>query len=89
MKSETLNVRIDAGLLKEVGELLAELGLSASQAVNIYFRQIVRDRALPFLPKIHEFNAQTQSALAETSEEMGTARNAEEMLELMKSWTAE
>ncbi|MEY8462200.1 type II toxin-antitoxin system RelB/DinJ family antitoxin [Streptococcus merionis] len=43
-----LNLSIDADLKKDVGDILEEIGLDYTTAVNLYFNKIRRDRKIPF-----------------------------------------
>jgi DNA-damage-inducible protein J len=51
MKSDALTVRVDSATLSQVSALLAELGLSTSAAVNMFFKQMLYENGLPFWPK--------------------------------------
>ena len=42
------NITIDSETKAKAQELLADLGLDLSTAVNIFLRQMVRENALPF-----------------------------------------
>ena len=48
MSTSTFSVRVDSGLKTEAENCLADMGMSMSTAINIYLRQIVRHRAIPF-----------------------------------------
>lgn len=50
----TITVRIDDKTKKEAESILKELGISTSSAINIFYRQIIRDKALPFTPSLAE-----------------------------------
>jgi len=43
-----INIRIDGGLKKEAEILFGKLGLSISGGINIFFRQAIREQAIPF-----------------------------------------
>ena len=43
-----LNLSIDSELKQEVGEVLKEIGLDYTTAINLYFNKIRRDRKIPF-----------------------------------------
>jgi DNA-damage-inducible protein J len=45
---EALTIDIDRGLKEEVSEVIKEIGLDFSMAVNIYFRQIAQKKKIPF-----------------------------------------
>ena len=44
----SINVRIDEDVKRDAEVLFEELGLSLSGAVNLFFRQALRERAIPF-----------------------------------------
>ncbi|MDR2106049.1 MAG: type II toxin-antitoxin system RelB/DinJ family antitoxin [Coriobacteriales bacterium] len=44
----TVNVRIDDKLKHDAETVLSDIGLSLSSAITIYFKQVVRERAVPF-----------------------------------------
>ena len=77
----TINIRIDDDIKDRAEMILRELGLSASAAINIYYRQIIRDKALPFRPSLYEeldynrLNAVTRKAIQE-GERLAEDRNA-------------
>ena len=55
-KETTVRARIDETLKEEAETVLKELGITTSQAINIYFSQIVLRQGLPFevtIPKKH------------------------------------
>jgi addiction module RelB/DinJ family antitoxin len=43
-----ISIRMDDALREQTDLILSELGLSISSAVNIFARQIVRSRGIPF-----------------------------------------
>lgn len=47
-RTAQVNTRTEAELKDEVGGILKSLGLSTSEAINIFFRQIKLRRGLPF-----------------------------------------
>ena len=63
-KTATLTIRLDPALKNQTEKLLGELGLTPSQAITLFFRQIGYQRGLPFeisLP--HEPNEETIQAI--------------------------
>ncbi len=61
MKSETIRVRIDAGVKEQVEAILGKLGLTQSGVVNLLYSHILLHKGLPFEVKIP--NAETQAAI--------------------------
>jgi len=51
-----INIRIDAKVKREAETLFDKLGMSVSGAVNIFFRQAIRQQAIPF-----EIKAKTEA----------------------------
>ena len=43
-----ITVRIDENIKKEAEVLFNELGFTLSGAINVFFRQAIRERAIPF-----------------------------------------
>ncbi len=63
-----VNVRIDSKLKKQAEEVFASLGISASSAINMFYRQVVRTSSIPFELKADIPNETTLSALKEAEE---------------------
>ncbi len=49
MSTSTFSVRVDSVLKTEVEKCLADMGMSMSTAINIYLRQIARQKSIPFI----------------------------------------
>ena len=50
-QTTTINVRVDEEIKRDVEFLLDKLGMNISTVVNMLFRQMLMDEALPFQPK--------------------------------------
>ena len=48
MAQTNLTVRIDEDIKREAEILFSKIGLSTSSAVNLFFRQAIREQAIPF-----------------------------------------
>ena len=62
----TVRARVDSKLKEDVEEILAEIGLSTSQAITIFLKGIKRERGIPFELKIP--NEETLKAMREAKE---------------------
>ena len=60
-KTEMIRARVEPELKRQAEELLAELGLSATEAIRLFYKQLTLHRGLPFEVKIP--NADTAEAL--------------------------
>ncbi len=47
-KTATVRARIEPRLKKEAEHVLEDLGLSATQAINLFYRQVTLRKGLPF-----------------------------------------
>ena len=48
MSQATFSVRMDAGLKRQFDGLCQEFGMTASTAINVFARAVVRERRIPF-----------------------------------------
>ena len=72
--SSMLHVRMETDMKRKATAALAAMGMTASEAVRLFFHRIAVDQAFPLELKVP--NAETQRAMAESEEMMrqGTAR---------------
>ena len=71
-KTATVRTRIEPRLKREVEDILAELGLTASETVHLLYRQIKLRRGLPFEVRIP--NALTARTLNASKSGRGVKR---------------
>ena len=69
-QSTMLHVRMDTEMKRKATETLAAMGLTASEAVRLFFHRIAVDQAFPFELKVP--NARTRRAMAEVDEMVKT-----------------
>ena len=63
-----VNVRIDADVKKEAEKVFANLGLTTSTAINLFYKQVIRTNSIPFELKAEVPNKETLEALKEVEE---------------------
>jgi len=84
-----VRARIDGRLKDEAAAVLAEIGLTVSDAVRITLTRIARDRAFPFELKIP--NAETRAAMEESRAMMKARRarfsNGQDLLDALDEET--
>jgi DNA-damage-inducible protein J len=78
-REATARARMDAELKEEAEGILAELGLNATQGINLFYRQVVLNHGLPFDVRIP--NAESREAMREIETGEGLVRfgNADEL----------
>ncbi len=77
----TLTVRTSKTLKEEVGKIFDKLGLSHSTAVNMFYRQVLEKKGIPF--DVRPPNKETLKALKNSRERknLTTYENSEELFE--------
>jgi len=66
-QATTINVRIDSDIKRDLDVLLNKLGMNVSVVVNMLFRQMLMDEALPFQPKVKRRHLTTAERLRDYS----------------------
>ena len=73
--SVQIRARTDADTKHEAEEILGELGLTPSAAINLFYRQIIMRRALPFPVEVP--NALTEAAIEQARSGKGVLEAAD------------
>lgn len=63
IKDDYINMRVNSSIKKESEQILNELGLSISNAIDLYLIQIIKERGIPFnlkLAKTEELEKKTK-----------------------------
>ena len=63
MKTSTISARINPDLKRKAEEVFRALGLTSSQAITLFYKQVELQQGLPFIVKIP--NDVSQQSLAE------------------------
>lgn len=77
-KEAMIRARTDADLKQKVEKIFSKIGLTPSQAVNLFYSQVVLQKGLPFEVKIP--NKTTLKAMAETEKGLGKKFNSSKEL---------
>lgn len=67
-KSSSMSIRINPKLKTEADSVLNYLGLTTSEAVSIFLRQVVLKKGIPFEITAPQFNNETLIAMQEAKE---------------------
>ena len=78
MKASSVNVRIDQQLKNNAEEILEQIGLTASDAVRILYKQVCLHHGLPFELKLP--SEETLKAIQELESGKGSIHNNFESL---------
>jgi DNA-damage-inducible protein J len=76
MSSTHIHVRIDEETKKQAQQILNDMGLDLSTAVNMFIKQVVCNRSFPFLPTTDPFFSENNIAhLISVKADADTGRN--------------
>lgn len=64
-KTDSIHMRIDPTLKADVESTLNQLGLSTTDAINIFLRQVVLSHGIPFDVRLPKPNVETLAAMEE------------------------
>lgn len=86
MASDTVvRARIDGQIKKKAAKVLADMGLSVSDAIRLLLVRVAAEKALPFELKVP--NAETRAAMTEL--EQGSGASFDNVADLMADLNAE
>ncbi|MEX2531596.1 MAG: type II toxin-antitoxin system RelB/DinJ family antitoxin [Gemmatimonadota bacterium] len=71
-KTVTARARLEPSVKEQAEQILSECGLSPSEGIGLFYRQVILHRGLPF--PVRTFNTETQRVLRESEEGIGVAR---------------
>ena len=80
-ETAVVSARIDSDLKRSAEQVFKEMGLSAAQAIRLFYREVDRQHSLPFRVKIP--NEATRQALheAEARYDLTSFNSADELFE--------
>ena len=80
-KTSTISARIDPNLKKRAERVFRELGLTASQAITLFYKQVELQQGLPFIVKIpNNLTAETLET-ARSRNDLESFNTIEDLLE--------
>lgn len=67
-KTSMIHIRVQPEIKKEAEEILNNLGMTTTEAVNIYLRQIILHCGLPFSVRTPKFNDDMLESISEADD---------------------
>ena len=80
-KTSTISARIDPELKNRVDQVFKDLGLTAAQAITLFYKQVEFQRGLPFSVKIPTDTTLKALEDARLRRNLETFNNAEDLFE--------
>lgn len=65
-KTDTLHIRIEPSVKQRAEQTLKELGLSITEAINVFLNQVILNDGIPFEIRKPRFNKETIQAIEDT-----------------------
>ncbi len=81
-KTDTLNIRIEPKLKKEVETTLNDLGMNIAEAVTIFLKQVVMTDSIPFMIRKPKLNAETIKAIEEVEKGKNLSKGYTDLKEM-------
>ncbi|WP_031548452.1 type II toxin-antitoxin system RelB/DinJ family antitoxin [Oribacterium sp. FC2011] len=80
--SSTITIRVEENVKKEANNIFKEVGMDMSTAINIYLKQVIRSKGIPFPISADIPNAVTLNAIKEAEKgEMASFSSIDELME--------
>ena len=76
-KTATINMRVDPQVKAEAESLYASLGMTLTEAINIFLHKSILEGGLPFDVRRPRYNAETEAAMREARDIMAGKLPAE------------
>ncbi len=78
-KTTTVRARIEPRLKKEAEHVLGDLGLSATQAITLFYRQVTLRKGLPFDVVIPNATTQRTFESTDTGKDLVICKDTDDM----------
>ena len=81
MKTATIRARVEPDLKDKAEKVLQRVGLSATEAITLFYKQVVLNRGLPFPVRVPNKTTRQTMAKTEAGEDIHRYPTAKEMFE--------
>ena len=83
-KTDTLHIRVDPTIKQKAEKTLNDLGLSITEAINVFLNQVILNDGIPFEIRKPRYNKETIQAMEDTKNGKNLSKtfdNVNEMFE--------
>ena len=83
-KTDTLHIRVEPSVKQKAEKTLNELGLSITDAINVFLNQVILNEGIPFAIVKPRFNSESINAIEDTKNNKNLSKtfdNVDEMFE--------
>ena len=83
-KTNTLHIRVKPDVKQKAEETLNDLGLSITEAVNVFLNQVILNDGIPFEIKKPKYNKETIQAMEDTKNGKNLSKAFDNVDEMFK-----
>ena len=83
-KTDTLHIRIEPSIKQRAEETLNDLGLSITEAINVFLNQVILHDGIPFEIKKPKYNKETIQAMEDTKNGKNLSKTFDSVDEMFK-----
>ena len=83
-KTDVLHVRVEPRVKKQAEKTLNDLGLSITEAINVFLNQIILNDGIPFEIKKPRFNKETEQIIDDVKNGKNLSKNFDSVDEMFE-----
>ena len=83
-KTDTLHIRIEPSVKQRAEETLNDLGLSITEAINVFLNQVILNDGIPFEIRKPKFNKETIQAIEDTKNDKNLSKTFDSVNEMFE-----
>lgn len=83
-KTDTLHIRVEPTVKKKAEKTLNELGMSITEAINVFLNQVILNDGIPFEIRKPRLNKETIQALEDTKNGKNLSKTFENVDDMFK-----
>lgn len=83
-RTDNINIRVEPKLKKEVEKTLNDLGMNITDAVTVFFKQIIMTESIPFMIKKPKLNAETIKSIEDAEKGINLSKGYTDLDEMWK-----
>ena len=83
-KTDTLHIRVEPSVKQKAEKTLNDLGLSITEAINVFLNQVILNDGIPFEIKKPKFNKETIQAIEDTKSGKNLSKTFDNVDEMFK-----
>ena len=83
-KTDTLHIRVQPNVKQKAEKTLNDLGLSITEAVNVFLNQVILNDGIPFEIRKPKYNKETIQAMEDTKNDKNLSKSFDSVDEMFE-----